>query len=84
MNKKILDLNRAGRAVPAPAQAVGGVRRRMKCLLLSLLLLCATLPLSLRAQNLNISGTVIGPDGDPVVGASVVVKGSTVGAVTGV
>ncbi|MDR0687774.1 MAG: TonB-dependent receptor [Prevotellaceae bacterium] len=82
MNKKRLDQSRAGGLAPAPAQAVGGERRRMKCLLLSLLLLCATLPLSLRAQNLNISGTVLGPDGEPVVGASVVVKGSTVGAAT--
>ncbi|MDR0688240.1 MAG: TonB-dependent receptor [Prevotellaceae bacterium] len=82
MRKKILDLNRAGRAVPAPAQAVGGERRRMKCLLLSLLLLCALLPLSLGAQNLNVSGTVLDSKGDPIAGVSVVVKGSTVGATT--
>jgi TonB-linked SusC/RagA family outer membrane protein len=50
--------------------------------LLPLLLLCALLPLSLRAQNLNVSGTVLGSNGEPVAGASVVVKGSTVGATT--
>jgi TonB-linked SusC/RagA family outer membrane protein len=49
-----------------------------------LLLLCAALPLSLslQAQNLNISGAVRDGQGNPVVGASVVVKGSTVGATT--
>jgi TonB-linked SusC/RagA family outer membrane protein len=54
----------------------------MKCLLLSLLLLCATLPLSLRAQDLNVSGTVTDADGSPLVGVSVVLKGSTRGATT--
>jgi TonB-linked SusC/RagA family outer membrane protein len=83
MNKKSLDQNRSGQAASAHAPAVGGRRRRMKrLLLLSLLLLCATLPLSLRAQNLNISGTVRDGNGDPVVGASVVVKGSTAGVTT--
>ena len=85
MSKKILDSNRAGQAVPAPAQAAGGERRRMGGLLLSLLsllLLCATLPFSLRAQNLNITGTVRDGNGDPVAGASVVVKGATTGATT--
>jgi TonB-linked SusC/RagA family outer membrane protein len=45
-------------------------------------LLCALLPLSLGAQNLNVSGTVLNSNGEPVVGASVVVKGSTVGVAT--
>jgi TonB-linked SusC/RagA family outer membrane protein len=54
----------------------------MQRLLLSLLLLCATLPL--RAQNLNVSGAVLDGNGDPVVGASVTVKGSTVGVTTDV
>ncbi|MDR3366101.1 MAG: TonB-dependent receptor plug domain-containing protein, partial [Prevotellaceae bacterium] len=53
----------------------------MQCLLLSLLL-CAVLPLSLRAQNLNVSGTVRDGNSDPVAGASVVVKGATTGATT--
>jgi TonB-linked SusC/RagA family outer membrane protein len=81
MNKELLDQNRAGRITFASAQAGGGLARRMKCLLV-LLLLCATLPLSLRAQNLNISGTVRDGNGDPVAGASVVVKGATVGVTT--
>jgi TonB-linked SusC/RagA family outer membrane protein len=42
------------------------------------------LPLSLQAQNINISGTVSDGNGDPVSGASVVVKGSTVGVTTDV
>ncbi|MDR3187602.1 MAG: TonB-dependent receptor plug domain-containing protein, partial [Prevotellaceae bacterium] len=46
------------------------------------LLLCATLPLSLWAQNLNVSGTVRDGNDDPVAGASVVVKGSTTGVTT--
>jgi TonB-linked SusC/RagA family outer membrane protein len=50
--------------------------------LLLLLLLCATLPLSLRAQNLNISGTVRDANSEPVAGANVTVKGATIGATT--
>ena len=78
--------------MPAPAQAAGGGRRKgflslsrlsqLSLSLLLLLLLCAALPLSLRAQNLNIAGTVRDDKGDPVVGASVVVKGTTVGVTT--
>ncbi|MDR0565983.1 MAG: SusC/RagA family TonB-linked outer membrane protein [Prevotellaceae bacterium] len=81
MSKKFFDQHRAGRAMPAPVRAVCGGLRRMQCLLLSLLL-CATLPLSLRAQHLNISGTVRDGNGDPVAGASVVIKGATVGVNT--
>jgi TonB-linked SusC/RagA family outer membrane protein len=46
------------------------------------LLLCAALPVQLQAQNLNVSGAVRDGDGNPVAGASVVVKGTTVGATT--
>jgi TonB-linked SusC/RagA family outer membrane protein len=81
MNKKLLDQNRAGRIMPAPVQAVGCRLRRVRRLLL-LLLLCATLPLSVGAQNLNISGTVRDGNGDPVAGASVVIKGATAGVAT--
>ncbi|MDR3188885.1 MAG: TonB-dependent receptor [Prevotellaceae bacterium] len=81
MNKKLLDQNRAARATSASAQAAGGLRRRAKCLLLPLLL-CALLPLSLRAQNLNISGTVRDGNNEPVAGASVVIKGATMGVTT--
>jgi TonB-linked SusC/RagA family outer membrane protein len=66
----------------APVQAADGWRRRVRRLLLLSLLLCAALPLSLRAQNLNISGTVRDGNGDPVAGASVVVKATTTGAAT--
>ncbi|MDR3366107.1 MAG: TonB-dependent receptor [Prevotellaceae bacterium] len=44
----------------------------------------ALLPLSLAAQNLNISGAVRDSKDDPVVGASVVVKGSSSGVTTDV
>jgi TonB-linked SusC/RagA family outer membrane protein len=81
MNKKLFDQNRAGRAMFAPAQMAGSLLRRMQRLLL-LSLLCAVLPLSLWAQNLNVSGTVLDSKGSPVAGASVVVKGSTVGVTT--
>jgi TonB-linked SusC/RagA family outer membrane protein len=57
--------------------------RRKRGLLLSLLM-CAMLPLSLQAQDLNVSGTVLDSKNEPVVGASVVVKGSTVGVTTDV
>jgi iron complex outermembrane receptor protein len=55
----------------------------MKRLLLPLLL-CAVLPLSLQAQNLNVSGIVRDGNGAPLVGVSVVIKGSTVGVTTDV
>jgi TonB-linked SusC/RagA family outer membrane protein len=81
MRKKFLDQNRAEGATSFPARAAQGLLRRTKRLL-PLLLLCALLPLPLRAQNLNVSGAVRDGNGDPVVGASVVVKGATVGAIT--
>jgi iron complex outermembrane receptor protein len=42
------------------------------------------MPLVGMAQDLNISGTVLDGSGDPVVGASVVVKGTTNGVTTGI
>jgi TonB-linked SusC/RagA family outer membrane protein len=41
-------------------------------------------PVALQAQNLNVSGTVLNSNSEPVVGASVVVKGTTAGVVTDV
>ena len=78
MEKKILDQTRAG--LP-PAPAVVGSSGRVRRLLLPWLL-CILLPLSLGAQNLNVSGTVVDSKGDPIAGASVVVKGSTAGVST--
>ncbi len=46
------------------------------------LLLSVAFSLSAMAQQLNISGTVVDDNNDPVPGASVVVKGSTTGVVT--
>lgn len=57
--------------------------QRIKILLLLLLLLCMS-PALLLGQSLNVSGTVRDGSGDPLVGVSVVVKGSTTGAMTGV
>ncbi|MDR0414300.1 MAG: SusC/RagA family TonB-linked outer membrane protein [Prevotellaceae bacterium] len=76
--------SRTGQAASAPVQTTGGTgaARRMKRLLLSLML-CATLPWSLSAQDLNISGRVTESDGSPIAGVSVVVKGSTLGVATG-
>jgi TonB-linked SusC/RagA family outer membrane protein len=82
MSKKLLDQNRAERATSFPARAAQGLLRRTKRLLPLLLLLCALLPLPLRAQNLNVSGAVRDGNGEPIAGASVVVKGSTTGATT--
>ncbi|GHT13142.1 SusC/RagA family TonB-linked outer membrane protein [Bacteroidia bacterium] len=42
------------------------------------------MPLWLSAQDLNISGTVLDGAGDPVVGATVMVKGTTTGVTTGI
>ncbi|GHT14692.1 SusC/RagA family TonB-linked outer membrane protein [Bacteroidia bacterium] len=41
-------------------------------------------PLWCAAQDLNISGTVLDNNGDPIVGATVVVKGTTTGVNTGI
>lgn len=49
-------------------------------IVLALCLSVCTLPLW--AQSVNISGRVVDQNGDPVVGASVVVKGTTTGVVT--
>ncbi|MDR1342391.1 MAG: TonB-dependent receptor [Prevotellaceae bacterium] len=81
MRKKISIKIEQDRLCPPPAPAAGGRRWRMRRLLLPWLL-CALLPLSLGAQNLNVSGTVLDGNSEPVAGASVVVKGSTVGAIT--
>jgi TonB-linked SusC/RagA family outer membrane protein len=63
-------------------QAVcGGAARRSLLLLAAVLLTAST---SLWAQNLTVSGTVLDVSGAPVVGASVVVKGSTTGVTTNV
>jgi TonB-linked SusC/RagA family outer membrane protein len=45
-------------------------------------MLCAALPWSLNAQDLNISGTVLDGNSEPLAGVSVVVKGSTRGVTT--
>src|SRR5687768_2541657 len=42
------------------------------------------LPFSLFAQETTVSGTVVTDDGSPVIGASVVVKGTTRGTATDV
>jgi TonB-linked SusC/RagA family outer membrane protein len=83
MNKKISTKNRTGQTVFAPVPVLGSMvtARRMRCLLFSLLL-CTLLPFSVQAQNLSISGTVLDSKSDPVAGASVVVKGTSVGAMT--
>jgi TonB-linked SusC/RagA family outer membrane protein len=48
------------------------------------LLLALVLPAMVWAQNLNISGTVLDANNEPVIGASVLLKGSSVGAMTSV
>ena len=59
----------------------GGAVRRSACALLAALLMA---PAALWAQDLNVSGTVLDSNREPLVGVSVVVKGSTRGATTGV
>jgi TonB-linked SusC/RagA family outer membrane protein len=77
MNKKLFDQYTTVHSISALVQLTGSLKRMKRLLLLSLL--CAVLPLSLHAQNLTVSGTVLDGKGSPVVGASVVVKGTTVG-----
>lgn len=59
--------------------AAGGAVRSSIFFLVAALLMA---PASLWAQNLNVSGTVRDAGSNPVAGASVVVKGTTVGATT--
>jgi TonB-linked SusC/RagA family outer membrane protein len=54
----------------------------MKKIQIQLLLLCMS-PALLLAQGVSVSGTVRDGSGDPLVGVSVVVKGSTTGVMTG-
>ncbi len=53
----------------------------MRSFLLSLVLLLGT-SWALQAQDLTVSGTVTGGDGDPIPGANVLLKGTTIGTVT--
>ncbi|GHT14369.1 SusC/RagA family TonB-linked outer membrane protein [Bacteroidia bacterium] len=53
----------------------------MKKIVISLILM---FPLALWAQDLNVSGRVVDAGGEPVVGASVVVKGTSRGVTTGI
>ncbi|GHT72361.1 SusC/RagA family TonB-linked outer membrane protein [Bacteroidia bacterium] len=55
---------------------------RIKTLLLGFLFVA--LPFGLWAQDLNISGTVLDAGNDPVVGVTVMVKGTTTGVTTGI
>jgi TonB-linked SusC/RagA family outer membrane protein len=64
-----------------PLLGGGAAVRRSACALLCALLWA---PASLRAQDVNISGTVLDEGNAPLAGVSVVVKGSTRGATTGV
>jgi len=55
--------------------------KRVKFLLIALMTVLATL--SVAAQNIKVSGTVTDPSGQPLIGASVILKGSTsVGTMT--
>jgi len=58
-----------------------GKRTKFKTILMALAI--SALPLQLAAQQLSISGTVVDGNNEPVVGASVVVKGTTTGVITG-
>ncbi len=49
---------------------------------LTLAMLCLCVGTSVMAQSKKVTGTVTGDDGQPVIGASIVVKGTTVGTVT--
>ena len=46
------------------------------------LILLSAMTVGLKAQ-LNVSGTVVDATGEPVIGANVLVKGSTTGTITG-
>ena len=50
--------------------------------LAALLVLCFSFPAL--AQQITVSGTVIDPEGEPLIGASVLVKGETMGTATNI
>lgn len=54
----------------------------MKKKLTSVLLFLAMSVGAVSAQTSKVTGKVIGEDGEPVIGASIIVKGTTVGTVT--
>ena len=54
-------------------------KNRRKLIAIMLLLLVS---LSITAQEINVSGTVVDTTGEPVIGATVMQKGSTNGTVT--
>ena len=54
----------------------------MKKKLTSVLLFLAMSVGVVSAQTSKVTGKVIGEDGEPVIGASIIVKGTTVGTVT--
>ena len=54
----------------------------MKKKLTSVLLFLALSAGVVSAQTSKVTGKVIGEDGEPVIGASIIVKGTTVGTVT--
>lgn len=47
-----------------------------------LTIICAITTLCISAQNIPVSGTVLDENGDPIIGASVIVKGTSNGAAT--
>ena len=55
---------------------------KMKNMRTVLLMLFATISLSLSAQSVTLSGNVKDKTGEPVIGASVVEKGTTNGTIT--
>ncbi|MDR2814124.1 MAG: TonB-dependent receptor [Prevotellaceae bacterium] len=79
--KQIISVQRKSSLAALRKAACGGVRRGV-CLMTAALMMIA--PASLWAQDLNVSGTVRDGSSTPVAGASVVVKGSTVGVSTDV
>ena len=54
----------------------------MKKKLTSVLLFLAMSVGVVSAQTSKVTGKVVGEDGEPVIGASIIVKGTTVGTVT--
>ena len=51
---------------------------------LYILLLLAVTAFSVNAQTLSVSGTVIDTEGEPMIGANVIIKGTTTGVATDV
>ena len=54
------------------------------CRRLSSALLLTLISTSISAQDINVNGRVIDENGDPIIGANVLIKGTSIGTITNI